>query len=162
MKKIVIVGGGAGGLELATKLGDTLGRRKKAEIHLVDTNNTHLWKPLLHEVATGSLDSGIDELSYRAQAHNHCFKFHLGSMCDLNRESSNIILAAMSDENNDEVLPERVLSYNTLVLAVGSQTNDFGTKGASRFCSFLDSRKQADKFHQKLLNTYLRANNTAG
>jgi NADH dehydrogenase len=162
MKKIVIVGGGAGGLELATKLGDTLGRRKKAEIHLVDTNNTHLWKPLLHEVATGSLDGGIDELSYRAQAHNHHFKFHLGCMCDLNRESSNIILAAMCDENNDEVLPERILSYDTLVLAVGSQTNDFGTKGASRFCSFLDSRKQADKFHQKLLNTYLKANNTAG
>jgi NADH dehydrogenase len=162
MKKIVIVGGGAGGLELATKLGDTLGRRNKAQIHLVDTNNTHLWKPLLHEVATGSLDSGIDELSYRAQAHNHHFKFHLGRMCDLNRASHNIVLAAMLDDNNEEVLPERILSYDNLVLAVGSQTNDFGTKGASDYCSFLDSRKQADKFHQKLLNTYLKANNTAG
>jgi NADH dehydrogenase len=161
MKKIVIVGGGAGGLELATKLGDTLGRRNEAEIHLVDTNNTHLWKPLLHEVATGSLDSGIDEVSYRAQAFNHHFKFHLGHMSDLNRDSKNIILAAMFDENNDEVLPERSLQYDNLVLAVGSQTNDFGTKGASTHCSFLDSRAQADKFHQKLLNTYLRANNTA-
>jgi NADH dehydrogenase len=162
MKKIVIVGGGAGGLELATKLGDTLGRRNKAQIHLVDTNNTHLWKPLLHEVATGSLDSGIDELSYRAQAHNHHFKFHLGRMSDLNRKSHTIVLAAILDENNEEVLPERTLSYDSLVLAVGSQTNDFGTKGASDHCSFLDSRKQADKFHQKLLNTYLKANNTAG
>jgi NADH dehydrogenase len=161
MKKIVIVGGGAGGLELATKLGDTLGRRKEAEIHLVDTNNTHLWKPLLHEVATGSLDSGIDEVSYRAQAFNHHFKFHLGHMSDLNRDSKNIILAAMLDENNDQVLPERSLQYDNLVLAVGSQTNDFGTKGASTHCSFLDSRAQADKFHKKLLNTYLRANNTA-
>jgi NADH dehydrogenase len=161
MKKIVIVGGGAGGLELATKLGDTLGRRKEAEIHLVDTNNTHLWKPLLHEVATGSLDSGIDEVSYRAQAFNHHFKFHLGSMSDLSRESKTVTLAAMLDENNDEVLPERSLQYDNLVLAVGSQTNDFGTKGASTHCSFLDSRAQADKFHQKLLNTYLKANNTA-
>ncbi len=54
LTKIVIVGGGAGGLELATKLGDKLGRKKKAEITLVDRNNSHLWKPLLHEVATGS------------------------------------------------------------------------------------------------------------
>jgi NADH dehydrogenase len=82
-------------------------------------------------------------------------------MSDLNRDSKNIILAAMLDENNDQVLPERSLQYDNLVLAVGSQTNDFGTKGASTHCSFLDSRAQADKFHKKLLNTYLRANNTA-
>jgi len=161
MKNIVIVGGGAGGLELATKLGDTFGKRNQAHIHLVDANNTHLWKPLLHEVATGSLDSGIDELSYRAQAYNHHFKFHLGRMNNLNRERKEIILAPIFDENNIEILPERRLQYDTLVLAIGSQTNDFGTKGAKEFCSFLDSRAQADKFHKKLLNTYLKANNTA-
>lgn len=161
MKKIVIVGGGAGGLELATKLGNTFGARGQAEIHLVDANNTHLWKPLLHEVATGSLDSGIDELSYRAQAYNHNFIFHIGRMCDLNRTSKEIILEPIFDENQQEVLPERRLSYDNLVLAVGSQTNDFGTPGAKEFCSFLDSRQQADKFHKKLLNTYLKANNAA-
>jgi NADH dehydrogenase len=161
MKKIVIIGGGAGGLELATKLGNTLGKRKEAEIHLVDANNTHLWKPLLHEVATGSLDSGIDELSYRAQAYSHNFIFHLGCMNDLDRDKKTIILSPMSDENGDQVLPEREINYDNLVLAVGSQTNDFGTKGASTYCSFLDSRNQADKFHRKLLNTYLKANNTA-
>jgi len=161
MKKIVIVGGGAGGLELATKLGDTFGRRGQAEVHLVDANNTHLWKPLLHEVATGSLDSGIDELSYRAQAYNHNFIFHIGRMCDLDRDSKEIVLEAILDEHKKEVLPERRLNYDQLVLAVGSQTNDFGTKGAKEFCSFLDSRSQADKFHKKLLNTYLKANNAA-
>jgi NADH dehydrogenase len=161
MKNIVIVGGGAGGLELATKLGNTLGKRKQAKIHLVDASNTHLWKPLLHEVATGSLDSGIDELSYRAQAHNHFFHFQLGRMENLDRDNKEIILSAMTDENHKQVLPERRLSYDTLVLAVGSQTNDFGTPGAKEFCSFLDGRAQADIFHQKLLNTYLKANNTA-
>ncbi|WP_283789733.1 NAD(P)/FAD-dependent oxidoreductase [Bermanella sp. WJH001] len=161
MKNIVIVGGGAGGLELATKLGDTFGKRNHANIHLVDANNTHLWKPLLHEVATGSLDSGIDELSYRAQAYNHYFHFHIGRMNNLDRDKKEIILAPIYDENKVEVLPERHLQYDTLVLAIGSQTNDFGTKGAKEFCSFLDSRAQADKFHQKLLNTYLKANNTA-
>lgn len=161
MKKIVIIGGGAGGLELATKLGNTLGRRKEAQIKLVDANNTHLWKPLLHEVATGSMDSGIDELSYRAQAYNHNFVFHLGRMENLDRSQKEVVLSPIFDENNLEVLPERRLSYDILVMAVGSQTNDFGTKGAAEFCSFLDSRAQADKFHKKLLNTYLKANNTA-
>ena len=59
--RIVVVGGGAGGLELVTRLGHKLGRRKQAEIVLVDRNPTHIWKPLLHEVATGVLDSGLDE-----------------------------------------------------------------------------------------------------
>lgn len=161
MKNIVIIGGGAGGLELATKLGDTFGKRHRARVHLVDANNTHLWKPLLHEVATGSLDSGIDELSYRAQAYNHHFKFHIGRMNNLDRQKKEIVLEPINDENGTEVLPERRLQYDTLILAIGSQTNDFGTKGASEFCSFLDSREQADKFHKKLLNTYLKANNAA-
>jgi len=73
LKKIVIVGGGAGGLELATQLGKKLGRGKKAKITLVDRNHSHLWKPLLHEVATGSLDEGVDALSYLAHARNHDF-----------------------------------------------------------------------------------------
>jgi len=161
MKKIVIVGGGAGGLELATKLGNKLGKRGLAHVELVDANTTHLWKPLLHEVATGSLDSGIDELSYRAQAYNHHFTFHLGRMAGLDRERKELILAPISDEEKAEVLPERRLSYDLLVMAVGSMTNDFGTPGAQDYCSFLDSRLQADKFHQRLLNTYLKANNTA-
>jgi len=46
--RIVIVGGGAAGLPLATALGDTLGRRGRATITLIDAQATHLWKPLLH------------------------------------------------------------------------------------------------------------------
>ena len=161
MKKIIIVGGGAGGLELATKLGNKLGKKKQAIVKLVDANNTHLWKPLLHEVATGSLDSGIDELSYRAHAYNHGFVFHIGRMCGLDRQRKEIILAPIFDEHQGEVLPERRLKYDQLIMAVGSRTNDFGTAGAKEHCSFLDSRSEADKFHQKLLNTYLKANNAA-
>src|SRR5690349_12651310 len=49
--RIVVVGGGAGGLELVTRLGDTLGKSRKALVTLVDKSRTHLWKPLLHQVA---------------------------------------------------------------------------------------------------------------
>ena len=159
MQRIVIVGGGAGGLELATQLGRKLGRKKKAEVVLIDANPTHLWKPLLHEVATGALDSGIDELNYRAHGNKHGFGFQMGRMSGLDRSNKNIILQPMLDDNGEEVLPERTVSYDTLVLAIGSVTNDFGTKGAAEHCIFLDSRNQAERFHRVLLNEFLRCSN---
>jgi NADH dehydrogenase len=60
--RITIVGGGAGGLELAVRLGNKLGKHKKTQITLIDAARTHLWKPLLHQVAAGTLDSHADEL----------------------------------------------------------------------------------------------------
>lgn len=159
MQRIVIVGGGAGGLELATQLGRKLGRRKKAEIVLIDASPTHLWKPLLHEVATGALDSGIDELNYRAHGKKHGFEFQIGRMNGLQRDLKRVVLQAMIDEEGREVLPERTITYDTLVLAIGSVTNDFGTPGAAKNCIFLDSREQAERFHQILLNEFLRSSN---
>ncbi|RAU44894.1 MULTISPECIES: NAD(P)/FAD-dependent oxidoreductase [unclassified Pseudomonas] len=155
--RIVIVGGGAGGLELATRLGKTLGKRGAATVTLVDANLTHIWKPLLHEVAAGSLNSYEDELNYVAQAKWNHFQFQLGRMTGLDRETKRIQLAATYDEQGTELVPARTLSYDTLVIAVGSTTNDFGTRGAADHCLFLDTRKQAERFHQQLLNRYLRA-----
>ncbi|MCF1487913.1 NAD(P)/FAD-dependent oxidoreductase [Pseudomonas sp. AA27] len=155
--RIVIVGGGAGGLELATRLGKSLGKRKQAEITLVDANLTHIWKPLLHEVAAGSLNSSEDELNYVAQAKWNHFNFQMGRMSGLDRESKLIQLAATLDDEGRELLPARTIGYDSLVIAVGSNTNDFGTLGAAQHCLFLDSRKQAERFHQQLLNHYLRA-----
>ena len=159
MQRIVIVGGGAGGLELATQLGRKLGRKKKADIVLIDATPTHLWKPLLHEVATGALDSGIDELNYRAHGKKHGFHFQIGRMSGLNREKKSLVLEAMLDDEGKEVLPERTVDYDTLVIALGSVTNDFGTKGAAENCIFLDSRDQAERFHKLLLNEFLRCSN---
>ncbi len=159
--RIVIVGGGAGGLELATRLGKTLGKRGTASVTLVDANLTHIWKPLLHEVAAGSLNSSEDELNYVAQAKWNHFEFQLGRMSGLDRAAKQIQLAATIDENGLELLPARTLAYDSLVISVGSTTNDFGTLGAAQNCLFLDTRKQAERFHQQLLNHYLRAHATA-
>lgn len=156
MQKIVIVGGGAGGLELATKLGDKLGRKGKAHITLVDKNRTHLWKPLLHEVAAGSLDDGIDALSYRAHAKNHHFNFKLAPLSDIDRDNKQIKLAKLIDTDGTEILPESTLEYDILVMALGSVSNDFNTKGVSDHCIFLDSPQQAKKFHRLMLNKYLQ------
>ncbi|RZI66966.1 MAG: NAD(P)/FAD-dependent oxidoreductase, partial [Pseudomonas sp.] len=155
--RIVIVGGGAGGLELATRLGKTLGKKGKASVTLVDANLTHIWKPLLHEVAAGSLNSYEDELNYVAQAKWNHFQFQMGRMTGLDRENKQIHLAETLDENGNALVPARSLDYDSLVISVGSTTNDFGTKGAAEHCLFLDTRKQAERFHQQLLNRYLQA-----
>lgn len=156
MTKIVVVGGGAGGLELATKLGRKLGKRGKAQITLVDRNRTHLWKPLLHEVAAGSLDAGIDALSYQSHARNHGFEFQLGTLTDIKRDSKQIVLAPIYGEKGEVVLGERELAYDYLVMALGSVSNDFNTPGVRDNCIFLDSPDQAFRFHGLLMNQFLK------
>jgi NADH:ubiquinone reductase (H+-translocating) len=155
---IVIVGGGAGGLELATRLGGTLGRRKRALITLVDRSRTHLWKPLLHQVAAGSMDLNDHELDYLYQARWHHFRFRLGKMNGLDRRKKEIHLAPVFDETGREVIPARTVGYDTLVLSVGSTTNDFATPGAAEHAISLDNPEQAALFHSRLLNACLRAN----
>jgi len=162
VKKIVIVGGGAGGLEMATQLGHKLGRKKKAEIILVDRNHSHLWKPLLHEVATGSMDEGIDALSYLAHARNHGFEFQLGSLTDIDRTRKVIQLAEVLDANGDVLVPQREVAYDQLVMALGSTSNDFGTPGVKDHCIFLDNPHQARRFHNEMLNLFLKFSASEG
>lgn len=162
LKKIVIIGGGAGGLELATQLGHKLGRKKKAEITLVDRNTSHLWKPLLHEVATGSLDEGIDGLSYLAHARNHGFQFQLGTLTDIDREGKRLQLSEIRDAQGELLVPERELAYDTLVMALGSTSNDFGTAGVKDHCIFLDNPHQARRFHNEMLNLFLKFSSSEG
>jgi len=167
MKKIVIVGGGAGGLQLATSLGrhfsfNRFNRRNKspaAEVTLVDKNRTHIWKPLLHQVATGALDSSLDALNYQVHARSNGFQFELGSLRSLNREEKTIELAEVCGDDGQPLVPPRKLEYDYLVVALGSQSNDFGTPGVREHCQFLDSAEQAQKFHTRLLDQFLQLEN---
>ncbi len=162
LKKIVIIGGGAGGLELATRLGSSLGRGHKAQITLVDRNHSHLWKPLLHEVATGSLDEGVDAISYLAHARNHHFQFQMGSLTGLNREEKTVQLGEIRDAQGDLLVPVRQLPYDVLVMALGSVSNDFGTAGVKEHCIFLDNPAQAQRFHNEMLNLFLKFSTQSG
>lgn len=155
--RIVIVGGGAGGLELATRLGDKLGKRKQAKITLIDKARTHIWKPKLHEVAAGSMDIGQHELSYLAQAHWHHFHFRCGEMTGLDRTGRTVSVAATRDGTGAEITPAQHIPYDVLVLAVGSRSNDFGTPGAAKYAITIDSASQAAHFHQRLVNICLQA-----
>ena len=156
MTRIIVVGGGAGGLELATKLGRTLGRKDRAQITLVDRKASHLWKPLLHEVATGSLDAGVDALSYRAHAKNHSFDFQMGSLEAIDREKKTITLSELKDEHGELLIPSRELNYDILVMALGSTSNDFNTPGVRDNCIFLDSPEQAHRFRNEMNNEFLK------
>ena len=162
LHRIVVVGGGAAGLELVTRLGDRLGRRGRAEIGLVDCARTHLWKPLLHEVAAGSLDRAECELNYLAQAHWHGFRFRFGEMVGLDRAKKEVHLAATFDDEGRQVTPSRAIGYDTLVIAVGSVTNDFGTPGVAKYAVPLETPAQAARFNQRLVNACLRAQTQSG
>jgi NADH dehydrogenase len=159
LHRIVIVGGGAGGLELATRLGDRLGRRQRARVTLLDCSRTHLWKPLLHEVAAGSMDLYEHDLDYLAQARWHHFDFQLGRMDGLERGRRVIRIAPTNDESSgEELIARREIAYDTLVIAVGSRTNDFGTPGAREHAISLDTPEDAELFHRRLVNACIRAN----
>ncbi len=155
--RIVIVGGGAGGLELATRLGDKFGKTGRARVTLVDAKLTHLWKPLLHEVAAGTFDSHENDVDYIAQAHQHHFDYRLGRMDGLDRERREVNLAPTLDEDGREIIPRRTIPYDTLVLALGSTSNDFGIPGVREHCVFIDDRAQADAFQRAVMRNYIRA-----
>ena len=157
MQRIVIVGGGAGGLALATQLGKRLGKKNKAHITLVDSARTHVWKPLFHQLAAGSFDTHAEEIEYLAQARWNHFKFRLGKLTGIDRANKVIELAATHDAMRREITPAQSIAYDTLVIAVGSQTNDFGTLGAAEHTIKLDSPAAAKYFNARLINECLRA-----
>ncbi|CAH0990585.1 NADH dehydrogenase [Sinobacterium norvegicum] len=160
MKKILIVGGGAGGLPLATFLGKKLGKKGRASITLVDSNHSHIWKPRFHEVATGSLDTDLDAISYRAHAKVNHYNFELGTMTAIDRDNKTVQLSAIDDDSGGEILPARQLDYDYLCITVGSRSNDFGVGGVQQHCYFLDSSAQADRFRTQFLNNCLSANHS--
>jgi NADH dehydrogenase len=160
MRRIVVVGGGAGGLELVTRLGDRLGartRQPRAEIILVDRHPTHIWKPLLHEVAAGSMDPFTHQLEYAAQARWHGFEFMQGELAGLDRASRVIRISALNDEDGTPLLPAREVRYDTLVIAIGSTTNFFGVPGAEAHAIALDTPEQADRFRRRMISQCIRA-----
>ena len=110
----------------------------------------------MHEVATGSLDDGVDALSYLAHARNHGFTFQIGSLTDIDRENKTIKLAEICDENGEMLVPVRDIAYDQLVMALGSTSNDFGTPGVKDHCIFLDNPHQAHRFHNEMLNLFLK------
>jgi NADH dehydrogenase len=148
--KIVIVGGGAGGLELACKLGRKLGPEA---VMLVDSRLYHIWKPSLHEVAAGTLDVHQEGLSYQMLAHDNGFTFAYGPMVALDAAQRLLTVGAIrgAEPANELILPERQIRFDSLVLAVGSTSNYFGVPGAAEHTISLNATEDAERFRLTLL-----------
>lgn len=145
--RIVIAGGGAGGLELAAKLGRKFG---PGRIFLIDKAGSHIWKPSLHEVAAGTLDIHREGLAYPMLAKDCGFTFFLGEIQHVDRTARTVHLAPVLFEDR-EIFPARDIPYDTLVLALGSKSNFFDTPGTQEYAIALDSTEQAERFRQQLL-----------
>ncbi|GAK87253.1 NADH dehydrogenase [Vibrio ponticus] len=136
MSKIVVVGGGAAGLELVTRLGKSFARRNQHQVVLVEPASHHYWKPRLHEIAAGTFDDELDAVSYFQHSYCNQYEYVQAAMTSLNRQDKTIQIRNADGESSN-------LSYDYLVIAVGAVSNDFKTQGVSEHCLFLDSAEQA-------------------
>jgi len=152
--KYVIVGGGAGGLELACKLGRKLGA---AKVLLVDSRLYHIWKPSLHEVAAGTLDIHQEGLSYQMLAHDNGFTYVYGALTDLDAAQNTIGVGPIATPSGETILPARRIQYESLVMAVGSTSNYFGVPGAQEHTISLNATEDAEHFRLTLLKLLTKA-----
>ena len=154
---IVIVGGGAGGLELAAQLGRHLGKNLGGErVLLIDKFPFHIWKPTLHEVAAGTLDAHQEGLSYTVLARRNHFSFTMGELGQVDVVRKTVTLAAILDGEGVEIVPQRTISFKRLVLALGSGSNSFGTPGIDN-AYLLENVRDAQRFHSDWLSASARA-----
>jgi NADH dehydrogenase len=148
--RIVVVGGGVAGLEIATQLGRRAVRDERYQVTLLDADTAHIWKPMLHTIAAGTRDVYQQQVAFTAQARHAGFIYQPGAMCGLSRRLQEVVVAPLRTPDGRVLLQERRLSYDILILALGSQANDYGTPGVTTHAYMIDSRIQADKFNQEL------------
>lgn len=153
----VIIGGGAGGLELASRLGRHLGKEQgRNKILLIDRSVFHIWKPTLHEVAVGTLNPQQEGLSYSILARRNCFSFTVGNLIGFDPQAKQLTLAETFDEDGHSLIPERTISFEYAVLATGSGSNFFNTPGAAEHAYVLENAQDAQQFQKHLLELFTK------
>ena len=150
-QRIVVVGGGVAGIEIAT----SLARRGRdwpgaASVTLIDSDVAHVWKPMLHTIAAGTRDISQQQTTFLAQAREAGFSYQPGELWGVDRSRREVLLAEVRSADGRVLVPARRAAYDALVIAVGSQANDFRTPGVASHCFKIDSRVQADAFNREL------------
>jgi hypothetical protein len=119
----------------------TAGRTAIA-VTLIDREPAYVYKPMLHAIAAGTSDFSQQETNYIALARDRHFVFHPGELQGIDRDAQRIRLGPFM-LGGRSIVPERAISYDTLILATGCQANDFGTPGVQQYCHRVDCRSQA-------------------
>ncbi|WP_454887463.1 NAD(P)/FAD-dependent oxidoreductase [Sphingomonas oryzagri] len=155
--RVVILGGGVAGMEIATHLAGRKTPRGSLAITLIDREPAHVWKPMLHTIAAGTSNVSQQETAYVAQARARGFIFQPGEAAGVDREKRMVRLAPWQAPDGQILLDARDVPYDTLVLALGSRANDFGTPGVAEHCHTIDSRGQAIAFNDRVRMALLQS-----
>src|SRR5258706_11060364 len=138
MHRVVILGGGFGGLYAAKAL-----RRAVADITLVDRRNFHLFQPLLYEVATGPLSTGEIAAPLRSVlSRQKNTRVLLGDAMDLDAQGRRLIL-------DDGAIP-----YDTLIVATGARNHYFGHDEWRASAPGLKTIEEATEIRRKILYAF--------
>ena len=148
--RLIVLGGGIAGVDIATHLAGRNTARGRLAVTLIDREPAHVWKPMLHTIAAGTREVHQQQTAYVAQAHAHGFVYYPGEVTSIDRFTKRVRLAPWVTPQGEQLLDQRDLTYDTLVLALGSRANDFGTPGVAEHCRTIDSRSQALAFNDEV------------
>jgi NADH dehydrogenase len=137
--KVVIVGGGFGGLAAARAL-----KSKPVDVTLIDRRNYHLFQPLLYQVATGSLSPGEIAAPIRSVlSRQQNTRVLLGDVQDIDPASKRVLLADGAS-----------FAYDSLIVAAGSQSFYYGHEAWRQWAPSLKSVEEATDIRRKILYAF--------
>ena len=140
--RVVILGGGFGGLAAAQKL-----KRARAEVTLIDRRNFHLFQPLLYQVATGSLSPGEIAAPLRGVlSKQKNVQVLMGEAVDVDPQAKRVFLRDGA-----------AFEYNSLIVATGTQTSYYGNDSWREWAPSLKSVEEATAIRHKILYAFERA-----
>ena len=144
--RVVILGGGFGGLAAAQKL-----KRAPVEITLIDRRNFHLFQPLLYQVATGSLSPGEIAAPIRGVlSRQKNTSVLLGEAVDVDPQAKRVILRDGA-----------AFEFDSLIVATGTQTSYYGNDSWQEWAPSLKSVEEATAIRHKILYAFERAERAA-
>ena len=144
MSKIVVIGGGFGGLSFLQKA-----RKSNNEFTLIDKTNHHLFQPLLYQVATAVLSPADITVPIRNLFKNDSnVKVRLGEVVDIKRDKKQVIL------KNDDVI-----DYDQLIISTGASYSYFGNDNWGKFSNGLKNINDALDIRDKILKAFEKAEN---
>jgi NADH dehydrogenase len=157
IRDVVIIGGGVAGIDMASHLAGRKSGKSSLRVTLIDQESAHVWKPMLHTIAAGTRDVHQQQTSYVAQARLRGFTYRPGEVTAIDTLARRVRIAPWLTAGGREALGAREIGYDTLVLAVGSRANGFGTPGVAEHCHTIDTRSQAIAFNDEIRVRLLQA-----